>query len=81
MDGTVDAAGWLPWGGTEFGQDTAFYGEYRNTGPGSDTSGRVRWGGYHVITDPGEASEFTADVLVDTGSWLDSTGIPYTSGL
>ncbi|OEL29118.1 Pectinesterase 2 [Dichanthelium oligosanthes] len=41
MDGTVDAAGWLPWGGTECGQDTAFYGEYRNTGPGSGTSGRV----------------------------------------
>lgn len=81
MDGTVDAAGWLPWDGTEFAQSTAFYGEYKNSGPGSDTSGRVRWGGYHVITDPGEASEFTAGGLVDASSWLGSTGVPFAPGL
>ncbi|KAF0895814.1 hypothetical protein E2562_016547 [Oryza meyeriana var. granulata] len=81
MDGTVDAAGWLPWDGTAFAQSTAFYGEYRNSGPGSGTSGRVRWGGYHVITDPGEASEFTAGDLVNAGSWLGSTGVPFTPGL
>uniref|UniRef100_A0A0E0MCY3 Pectinesterase n=1 Tax=Oryza punctata TaxID=4537 RepID=A0A0E0MCY3_ORYPU len=81
MDGTVDAAGWLPWDGTAFAQTTAFYGEYRNSGPGSDTSGRVRWGGYHVITDPGEASEFTAGEMVNAGEWLGSTGVPFTPGL
>ncbi|XP_015697572.2 pectinesterase-like [Oryza brachyantha] len=81
MDGTVDAAGWLPWQGTAFAQTTAFYGEYRNSGPGSSTSGRVRWGGYHVITDPSEASEFTAGDLVNAGSWLGSTGVPFTPGL
>uniref|UniRef100_J3N6D3 Pectinesterase n=1 Tax=Oryza brachyantha TaxID=4533 RepID=J3N6D3_ORYBR len=46
-----------------------------------DTSGRVRWGGYHVITDPSEASEFTAGDLVNAGSWLGSTGVPFTPGL
>uniref|UniRef100_A0A0D9XPJ2 Pectinesterase n=1 Tax=Leersia perrieri TaxID=77586 RepID=A0A0D9XPJ2_9ORYZ len=81
MDGTVDAAGWLAWDGTEFAQSTAFYGEYRNFGPGSGTSGRVRWGGYHVISDPGQASEFTAGDLVNAGSWLGSTGVPFTPGL
>ncbi|KAL5203977.1 hypothetical protein ABZP36_008848 [Zizania latifolia] len=81
MDSTVDAAGWLPWDGTAFAQSTAYYGEYRNSGPGSCTSGRMRWGGYHVITDPSEALEFTAGDLVNSGSWLGSTGVPFTPGL
>ncbi|XP_052136966.1 pectinesterase-like [Oryza glaberrima] len=81
MDGTVGAAGWLAWDGTAFAQSTAFYGEYRNSGPGSGTEGRVRWGGYHVITDPGVAAEFTAGEMVNAGEWLGSTGVPFTPGL
>ncbi|EAY80111.1 hypothetical protein OsI_35283 [Oryza sativa Indica Group] len=81
MDATVGAAGWLAWDGTAFAQSTAFYGEYRNSGPGSGTEGRVRWGGYHVITDPGVAAEFTAGEMVNAGEWLGSTGVPFTPGL
>ncbi|GMP69931.1 hypothetical protein CsSME_00029005 [Camellia sinensis var. sinensis] len=33
--------------------------EYKNSGPGSSTSGRVKWGGYRVISSSIEASQFS----------------------
>lgn len=38
----VTLDGWMPWDG-EFALETLYYGEYKNVGAGSDTSGRVRW--------------------------------------
>ncbi|GKV17239.1 hypothetical protein SLEP1_g27771 [Rubroshorea leprosula] len=34
--------GWMPWSG-DFALKTLFYGEYQNSGPGSDVSKRVQW--------------------------------------
>ncbi|CAN6458516.1 unnamed protein product [Victoria cruziana] len=34
--------GWLPWDG-DFALSTLYYGEYENTGPGANISGRVPW--------------------------------------
>ncbi|KAL4575936.1 hypothetical protein LXL04_012023 [Taraxacum kok-saghyz] len=55
MDRLVDPAGWLEWDGN-FALNTLYYGEYRNIGPGSSTSRRVKWRGYRVITNTNEAS-------------------------
>ncbi|KAI3768851.1 hypothetical protein L2E82_19687 [Cichorium intybus] len=41
----IDPAGWLEWDGNQ-SLSTLYYGEYRNTGPGSNTSVRVTWPGY-----------------------------------
>jgi hypothetical protein len=49
IDDLVDPAGWLEWNGT-FALSTLYYGEYMNLGPGSNTSARVKWPGYRVIT-------------------------------
>ncbi|KAL1566631.1 pectinesterase [Salvia divinorum] len=42
LDAIVTSDGWMPWDG-EFALETLYYGEYKNAGAGSDTSGRVRW--------------------------------------
>ncbi|XP_010257625.1 PREDICTED: pectinesterase 2-like [Nelumbo nucifera] len=80
LDGLVDPAGWLEWGGS-FALNTLYYGEYKNIGPGSSTARRVKWRGYRVIRNPSEASLFTVGNFISGRSWLPGTGVPFTSGL
>lgn len=54
----ADPMGYLPWNSSRLGLDTLFYGEYNNSGPGSDVTGRVKWPGFHVL-DAAEADNFT----------------------
>ncbi|KAI6706623.1 hypothetical protein NL676_009585 [Syzygium grande] len=49
LDSLIQPAGWMEWNGN-FALKTLYYGEYMNTGPGSSTKKRVKWGGYRVIT-------------------------------
>ena len=51
----IRAEGWSNWQGTARDK-TAFYAEYKNTGPGSAVSGRVAWS--HQLTSR-EASKYT----------------------
>lgn len=76
IDNLIDPAGWLEWNGT-FALDTLFYGEYKNRGPGSNTSARVTWPGYKVITNTTEASQFTVRQFIQGNEWLSSTGVPF----
>lgn len=76
----IDPAGWAEWNG-DFALKTLYYGEYMNRGPGAGTSGRVKWPGYHVITNAAQASKFTVAQLIQGGAWLKSTGVTYTEGL
>ncbi|KAI6705701.1 hypothetical protein NL676_008663 [Syzygium grande] len=76
----VAPAGWLESNGS-YGLNTLFYGEYRNRGPGSDTSGRVKWPGYRVISNSTEASQFTVESFIQGSQWLNDTGFPYYPGL
>jgi pectinesterase len=48
-------AGWNNWSDSN-NEKTAFYAEYKNTGPGADRSGRVAWS--KALTDK-EAAEYT----------------------
>ncbi|GKA64572.1 pectinesterase inhibitor domain containing protein [Tanacetum coccineum] len=73
-------AGWYPWDG-DFALSTLYYREYQNTGPGADTSNRVTWPGWGVITNTTEAESFTAGNFIDGGNWLSSTGFPSSLGL
>ncbi|XP_060206307.1 probable pectinesterase/pectinesterase inhibitor 17 [Lycium barbarum] len=76
----VDPAGWLEWDG-DFALSTLYYGEYRNTGPGASTSGRVKWPGYRVITNSNEAARFTVENFIAGRSWLPATNVPFRAGL
>jgi len=80
MEDLIDPAGWLEWNDT-FALDTLYYGEYMNRGPGSNTSARVTWPGYRVINSSTEASQFTVAQFIQGNDWLNTTGIPFFSGL
>lgn len=76
----INPAGWHEWNGN-FALNTLFYGEYQNTGAGAGTSGRVKWRGFKVITSATEAQSFTPGRFIAGGSWLGSTGFPFSLGL
>ncbi|KAK1317512.1 putative pectinesterase/pectinesterase inhibitor 20 [Acorus calamus] len=48
LDSLIEPAGWLRWSSDSV-LNTLYYGEFNNTGPGSNTSGRVTWPGFHVM--------------------------------
>ncbi|XP_008235120.1 PREDICTED: probable pectinesterase/pectinesterase inhibitor 7 [Prunus mume] len=79
IDSVVDPAGWRAWDG-EFALSTLYYAEYNNTGPGSNTTSRVTWTGYHVINAT-DAANFTVTNFLLGDDWLPQTGVPYTGGL
>ncbi|KAL2943826.1 Pectinesterase 2.1 [Bienertia sinuspersici] len=76
----IDPQGWFEWDG-DFALDTLYYGEYMNYGLGADTSKRVNWTGYHIITDVNVAKSFTVGEFIQGQQWLDSTGVSYVEGL
>ncbi|CAI9103966.1 OLC1v1002565C1 [Oldenlandia corymbosa var. corymbosa] len=78
MDTLINPAGWLPWNGSQ-SLDTLYYAEYNNTGPGSNTTNRVTWPGYHIITNGADVLNDTVSALISGDFWLPSTGVPYTS--
>ncbi|VYS57346.1 unnamed protein product [Arabidopsis thaliana] len=56
----VNPAGWIAWNSTyDPPPRTIFYREYKNSGPGSDLSKRVKWAGYKPISSDDEAARFT----------------------
>ncbi|XP_047340332.1 pectinesterase-like [Impatiens glandulifera] len=78
MDGVIDPRGWTEWIGN-FGLSTLYYGEYMNIGNGSNTLGRVKWPGYHVIKDDKQASFFDVKNFINGDSWIPATGVPFSS--
>ncbi|CAD6249225.1 unnamed protein product [Miscanthus lutarioriparius] len=80
LDGSVAPAGWLQWSG-QTAPATLYYGEYRNTGAGAATAGRVTWTGVHTSMSTEDATGFTVANFIMGDSWLDATGVKYTSGL
>lgn len=80
MDSVIDPAGWREWSGN-FALSTLYYAEFNNSGPGSNTSRRVTWPGYSVISVT-DAVNFTVSNFIVGDAWLTaSTGVPYTAGL
>ncbi|KAF8014891.1 hypothetical protein BT93_H0630 [Corymbia citriodora subsp. variegata] len=79
MDSLINPAGWQIWDG-DFALSTLYYAEYNNTGPGSNTTNRVTWPGYHVINAT-DAANFTVSSFLLGDDWIPPAGVPYTSGL
>lgn len=80
MEEVVDPRGWLEWNG-DFALDTLYYAEYLNRGPGSNTSARVTWPGYRVLTNTTEANQFTVENFIQGNEWLNDSGIPFYPNL
>ncbi|KAI3668290.1 hypothetical protein L6452_43367 [Arctium lappa] len=79
MDSSIDGEGWRAWSG-DFALNTSYYAEFDNSGPGSDTSERVNWDGFHIINAT-EASSFTASTFIPGDEFIPQTGVPYDGGL
>ncbi|XP_051142215.1 probable pectinesterase/pectinesterase inhibitor 7 [Andrographis paniculata] len=79
MGSLINPAGWSIWSG-DFALNTSYYAEFNNSGPGSDTSRRVTWQGFHVINET-DAGNFTTSAFLSGGQWIPQTGAPYTLGL
>ncbi|CAA0829494.1 Pectinesterase/pectinesterase inhibitor 3 [Striga hermonthica] len=80
IDDVIRPEGWHEWNG-EFALDTLVYLEYQNTGAGGNTTGRVTWRGFKVVTSADEVRPYTAGNFIDGGSWLGGTGFPFSLGL
>ncbi|KAL6564165.1 hypothetical protein OROMI_015615 [Orobanche minor] len=80
MEAVVHPKGWLEWDG-DFALRTLYYGEYRNRGPGSNTTARVKWPGYRVINSSTEASQFTVGSFIQGNQWLPATKVPFYPNL
>ncbi|KAE8693731.1 putative pectinesterase/pectinesterase inhibitor 41 [Hibiscus syriacus] len=79
VDSLIDPAGWKEWSGN-LSLSTLYYAEYDNNGPGSNTSKRVTWPGYHVINAT-YAANFTVSSFLLGNDWLPDTGVPYDETL
>ncbi|KAL4378401.1 hypothetical protein GQ457_02G024310 [Hibiscus cannabinus] len=72
----IQPEGWTPWAGSAF-EDSLYYAEYNNRGPGANLDRRVDWKGYHRI-HRNTATEFTPHAfLLSRENWLPATGIPF----
>ncbi|XP_054814099.1 pectinesterase-like [Prosopis cineraria] len=81
IEGVVNPLGWSPWGDNDLGQDTCYFGEYMNFGAGSSTQSRVQWPGFHVISNPNEANQFSVASFLAGRTWLPVTGVPFSIGV
>ncbi|URE34411.1 pectinesterase [Musa troglodytarum] len=59
---------------------TLSYAEYNNKGPGADTSKRVNWAGFKVISQE-EASAYTVAPFIQGDDWISKMGAPVRLGL
>lgn len=78
----IEPDGYMPWqlpNGTLTGMDTCFYVEYKNKGPGSNKSKRVKWRGIKNLTSH-TASVFLPYKFFHGDDWIKVTRVPYSSG-
>ncbi|TYH43003.1 hypothetical protein ES332_D11G099300v1 [Gossypium tomentosum] len=62
-------------------EETLYYAEYNNRGPGANLNARVNWKGYHNI-DRVTAMQFTIQsFLLSKENWLPLIGVPFTTAL
>ncbi|CAN8259387.1 unnamed protein product [Cochlearia groenlandica] len=73
----VRPGGWLSWVSGTDPPTSILYGEYKNSGPGSGLTQRVKWAGYKPIMTDDEARKFTVATLIRGSDWLPVTGVPY----
>ncbi|KAL5698592.1 pectinesterase [Ranunculus cassubicifolius] len=73
----IHPKGWIEWIRNVDPPSTIFYGEYKNTGPGSIVSGRVNWTGYQPAVSDERAAQFTVKSFIEGGEWLPLTNVAF----
>ncbi|KAM1718667.1 hypothetical protein ACFXTH_020591 [Malus domestica] len=57
------------WNGS-VGLSKLYYGEYMNSGVGADTSRRVTWPGYYIITSAADVEKVNVRNFISGYSWI-----------
>ena len=74
LPGSIVAEGWNNWNNPE-NEKTVFYGEYKNSGAGGDSKGRVGWS--HQLSDK-EAREYTIENIFNA---LNAPGVAWFANI
>ncbi|PQQ12048.1 pectinesterase [Prunus yedoensis var. nudiflora] len=70
--------GYSAWDGKAGNTEHAFFGEYKNRGPGANLAKRAKWnGGFYGEMDRATAEKFTAGPALLADRWLKFANIPY----
>lgn len=77
----LNPKGWTEWTTGVTPPNTIFYAEYNNSGPGSNTSGRVTWPGYKSALTTIAATKYTVNSFIQGSSWLPKFGVPFNPSL
>ncbi|KAL2935036.1 putative pectinesterase/pectinesterase inhibitor [Bienertia sinuspersici] len=77
MGDLIQPAGYFAWASPEGKNNhmTAFYGEYANRGPGSNTAMRVKWPHVKVLQKP-EAQRYSASMFLGGAPWVTAVRVP-----
>ncbi|KFK35692.1 hypothetical protein AALP_AA4G024800 [Arabis alpina] len=73
----VRPSGWMSWVSGVDPPASIVYGEYMNTGPGSDVTKRVKWVGYKPVMSAADAAKFTVATLLHGNDWIPATGVTH----
>ncbi|KAF7843685.1 pectinesterase 3 [Senna tora] len=77
----LNPVGWKEWVPNVEPASTIFYAEYKNSGPGSDVSQRVKWTGFRPSLSEEEANKFTVQSFIEGNDWLQEASVEYQSTL
>ncbi|KAK2638907.1 hypothetical protein Ddye_026702 [Dipteronia dyeriana] len=80
LDKFIDPEGWAKFS-DKTDVTTLYYAEFWNYGPGSNTSGRVKWPGYHALNNPDDVQDFLVKNFIDENDWLSKFDVPFFPGL
>ncbi|XP_057770522.1 pectinesterase 3 [Salvia miltiorrhiza] len=79
IGGFLNPLGWISWVKDVEPPKSIFYAEYRNTGPGASTAGRVKWAGYRPAVTTAEAFKYTVNSFIQGPSWLPDANVAFDS--
>ncbi|KAK2638917.1 hypothetical protein Ddye_026712 [Dipteronia dyeriana] len=80
LDKFIDPEGWAKFS-DKTDVTTLYYAEFWNYGPGSNTSGRVKWPVYHALNNPDDVQDFLVKNFIDENDWLSKFDVPFFPGL
>ncbi|XP_051114488.1 pectinesterase 1-like [Andrographis paniculata] len=77
IGGFLHPKGWISWVANVDPPESISYGEFRNAGPGSNTTGRVSWVGYRPRMSDAEAGKYSVQRFIEGASWLPGKSVTY----
>ena len=79
LDKLIDPEGWLP-NNDKKSLSTLHHVEYADRGLGANTTGRVKWPGYHIAKNSEEIKHLIVENFINGTQWPPSVGVPFVGG-